>query len=114
MSEKIEQYIVNLFAMVQKYGNIFVTSDGVHYRDEESAVGRCRQEMRLGRVVKFAHVSEADFPETWDELNKMMRLPDEEKPQVETKPSSQISSNDTDRAREALEKKRAKRQKADK
>lgn len=115
MSEKIEQYFVNLYAMVQKYGTIFVTSDSVHYRDKESAESRCRQEMKLGRIVKYAEVKDDNFPETWEELDKLMILVGEERKAVETKPTSTIDNNDVERAEKALEKKRAgRKQKADK
>ena len=47
-----EQYFINLMAAAMAYGTIYVTSDANTYRDEQSAITRCRDFMKLRRMVR--------------------------------------------------------------
>ena len=60
-----EQYFINLMAAAMAYDTIYVTSDANTYRDEQSAVTRCRDFMKLRRIVRYLsliHISEPTRP----------------------------------------------------
>lgn len=67
-----EQYFINLMAAAMAYGTIYVTSDANTYRDESSAVSRCRDFMKLRRIVRYATITPATCPTNEDELNRLM------------------------------------------
>lgn len=97
-----DQYFVNLMAMAMSYGKIYVTSDANHYRDEASAVGRCRDFMKIRQIVMYTEVTPASCPTNADELEKMFKLVQSaaDKP-VEVKEVPK--SFDLEAARKALE-----------
>lgn len=83
-----EQYFINLMAAAMAYGTIYVTSDANTYRDEQSAVTRCRDFMKLRRIVRYATITKATCPTNEDELNAMMVL-------VESQASEPVQTKET-------------------
>jgi hypothetical protein len=83
-----EQYFINLMAAAMAYGTIYVTSDANTYRDEQSAVTRCREFMKLRRIVRYATITPDNCPTNEDELNRLMVIVEskaaEPAPQKET------------------------------
>lgn len=85
-----EQYFINLMAAAMAYGTIYVTSDANTYRDEQSAVTRCRDFMKLRRIVRFATITKATCPTNEDELNALMVTVESKVPEpVQTKETPQ-------------------------
>ena len=83
-----EQYFINLMAAAMAYGTIYVTSDANTYRDEQSAITRCREFMKLRRIVRYATITPATCPTNEDELNAMMVL-------VESQASEPVQTKET-------------------
>ena len=65
-------YFINLMAAAMAYGTIYVTSDANTYRDEQSAITRCRDSMKLRRIVRYATITKATCPTNEEELNDLM------------------------------------------
>ena len=85
-----EQYFINLMAAAMAYGTIYVTSDANTYRDEQSAVTRCREFMKLRRIVRYATITKATCPTNEDELNDLMVTVESKVPEpVQTKETPQ-------------------------
>ena len=85
-----EQYFINLMAAAMAYGTIYVTSDANTYRDEQSAVTRCRDFMKLRRIVRYATITKATCPTNEDELNALMVTVESKVPEpVQTKETPQ-------------------------
>lgn len=85
-----EQYFINLMAAAMAYGTIYVTSDANTYRDEQSAVTRCRDFMKLRRIVRYATITKATCPTNEEELNAMMVTVESKVPEpVQTKETPQ-------------------------
>lgn len=85
-----EQYFINLMAAAMAYGTIYVTSDANTYRDEQSAVTRCRDFMKLRRIVRYATITPATCPTNEDELNDLMVTVESKVPEpVQTKETPQ-------------------------
>lgn len=85
-----EQYFINLMAAAMAYGTIYVTSDANIYRDEQSAVTRCRDFMKLRRIVRYATITKATCPTNEDELNALMVTVESKVPEpVQTKETPQ-------------------------
>lgn len=85
-----EQYFINLMAAAMAYGTIYVTSDANTYRDEQSAVTRCRDFMKLRRIVRYATITKATCPTNEDELNNLMVTVESKVPEpVQTKETPQ-------------------------
>lgn len=85
-----EQYFINLMAAAMAYGTIYVTSDANTYRDEQSAVTRCRDFMKLRRIVRYATITKATCPTNEDELNYLMVTVESKVPEpVQTKETPQ-------------------------
>lgn len=85
-----EQYFINLMAAAMAYGTIYVTSDANTYRDEQSAVTRCRDFMKLRRIVRYATITKATCPTNEDELNALMVTVESNVPEpVQTKETPQ-------------------------
>jgi hypothetical protein len=85
-----EQYFINLMAAAMAYGTIYVTSDANTYRDEQSAVTRCRDFMKLRRIVRYATITKATCPTNEDELNDLMVTVESKVPEpVQTKETPQ-------------------------
>lgn len=85
-----EQYFINLMAAAMAYGTIYVTSDANTYRDEQSAVTRCREFMKLRRIVRYATITKATCPTNEDELNALMVTVESKVPEpVQTKETPQ-------------------------
>lgn len=84
------QYFINLMAAAMAYGTIYVTSDANTYRDEQSAVTRCRDFMKLRRIVRYATITKATCPTNEDELNDLMVTVESKVPEpVQTKETPQ-------------------------
>lgn len=85
-----EQYFINLMAAAMAYGTIYVTSDANTYRDEQSAVTRCRDFMKLRRIVRYATITKATCPTNEKELNDLMVTVESKVPEpVQTKETPQ-------------------------
>lgn len=85
-----EQYFINLMAAAMAYGTIYVTSDANIYRDEQSAVTRCRDFMKLRRIVRYATITKATCPTNEEELNDLMVTVESKVPEpVQTKETPQ-------------------------
>ena len=85
-----EQYFINLMAAAMAYGTIYVTSDANTYRDEQSAITRCRDFMKLRRIVRYATITPATCPTNEDELNALMVTVESKVPEpVQTKETPQ-------------------------
>ena len=85
-----EQYFINLMAAAMAYGTIYVTSDANTYRDEQSAITRCRDFMKLRRIVRYAPITKATCPTNEDELNDLMVTVESKVPEpVQTKETPQ-------------------------
>lgn len=85
-----ELYFINLMAAAMAYGTIYVTSDANTYRDEQSAVTRCRDFMKLRRIVRYATITPATCPTNEDELNDLMVTVESKVPEpVQTKETPQ-------------------------
>lgn len=85
-----EQYFINLMAAAMAYGTIYVTSDANTYRDEQSAVTRCRDFMKLRRIVRYATITKATCPTNEEELNALMVTVESKVPEpVQTKETPQ-------------------------
>lgn len=85
-----EQYFINLMAAAMAYGTIYVTSDANTYRDEQSAVTRCREFMKRRRIVRYATITKATCPTNEDELNDLMVTVESKVPEpVQTKETPQ-------------------------
>jgi hypothetical protein len=85
-----EQYFINLMAAAMAYGTIYVTSDANTYRDEQSAVTRCRDFMKLRRIVCYATITKATCPTNEEELNALMVTVESKVPEpVQTKETPQ-------------------------
>lgn len=85
-----EQYFINLMAAAMAYGTIYVTSDANTYRDEQSAVTRCRDFMKLRRIVRYAPITKATCPTNEEELNALMVTVESKVPEpVQTKETPQ-------------------------
>lgn len=85
-----KQYFINLMAAAMAYGTIYVTSDANTYRDEQSAVTRCRDFMKLRRIVRYATITKATCPTNEDELNALMVTVESKVPEpVQTKETPQ-------------------------
>lgn len=85
-----EQYFINLMAAAMAYGTIYVTSDANTYRDEQSAITRCRDFMKLRRIVRYATITKATCPTNEDELNDLMVTVESKVPEpVQTKETPQ-------------------------
>lgn len=110
---KIEQFFVNLYAMVAKFKDIYLTSDYVHYRDEKSAVQRCKDAMAIRKIVKYAHITEANCPTSWEELEPMFKMVEVAtvSDKDNKKADSRVTAYDIDAAAAALAKKKAGRKK---
>lgn len=86
-----EQYFINLMAATMAYGTIYVTSDANTYRDEQSAVTRCRDFMKLRRIVRYATITKATCPTNEDELNALMVTVESKVPEpVQTKETPKV------------------------
>lgn len=86
-----EQYFINLMAAAMAYGTIYVTSDANTYRDEQSAVTRCRDFMKLRRIVRYATITKATCPTNEDELNALMVTVESKVPEpVQTKETPEV------------------------
>lgn len=85
-----EQYFINLMAAAMAYGTIYVTSDANTYRDEQSAITRCRDFIKLRRIVRYATITKATCPTNEDELNALMVTVESKVPEsVQTKETPQ-------------------------
>jgi hypothetical protein len=85
-----EQYFINLMAAAMAYGTIYVTSDANTYRDEQSAITRCRDFMKLRRIVRYATITKATCPTNEEELNDLMVTVESKVPEpVQTKETPQ-------------------------
>lgn len=85
-----EQYFINLMAAAMAYGTIYVTSDANTYRDEQSAITRCRDFMKLRRIVRYATITKETCPTNEDELNDLMVTVESKVPEpVQTKETPQ-------------------------
>lgn len=85
-----EQYFINLMAAAMAYGTIYVTSDANTYRDEQSAITRCRDFMKLRRIVRYATITKATCPTNEEELNALMVTVESKVPEpVQTKETPQ-------------------------
>lgn len=85
-----QQYFINLMAAAMAYGTIYVTSDANTYRDEQSAITRCRDFMKLRRIVRYATITKATCPTNEDELNDLMVTVESKVPEpVQTKETPQ-------------------------
>lgn len=85
-----EQYFINLMAAAMAYGTIYVTSDANTYRDEQSAVTRCRDFMKLRRIVRYATITKATCPTNEEELTALMVTVESKVPEpVQTKGTPQ-------------------------
>lgn len=83
-------YFINLMAAAMAYGTIYVTSDANTYRDEQSAITRCRDSMKLRRIVRYATITKATCPTNEDELNDLMVTVESKVPEpVQTKETPQ-------------------------
>ena len=71
-----EQYFVNLMDMVLRRGTIYVVDDGNHYADEQSAVDRCRDTMKLRSIKRYATVTMDNFPKDHKVLEALFRTVD--------------------------------------
>lgn len=79
-------YFINLMAAAMAYGTIYVTSDANTYRDEQSAVTRCRDFMKRRRIVRYATITKATCPTNEEELNALMVTVESKVPEpVQTK-----------------------------
>ena len=86
-----EQYFINLMAAAMAYGTIYVTSDANTYRDEQSAVTRCQDFMKLRRIVRYATITKATCPTNEDELNALMVTVESKVPEsVQTKETPEV------------------------
>lgn len=86
-----EQYFINLMAAAMEYGTIYVTSDANTYRDEQSAVTRCQDFMKLRRIVRYATITKATCPTNEDELNALMVTVESKVPEpVQTKETPEV------------------------
>lgn len=86
-----EQYFINLMAAAMAYGTIYVTSDANTYRDEQSAVTRCRDFMKLRRIVRYATITKATCPTNEEELNALMVTVESKVPEpVQTKETPEV------------------------
>lgn len=86
-----EQYFINLMAAAMAYGTIYVTSDANTYRDEQSAITRCRDFMKLRRIVRYATITKATCPTNEDELNALMVTVESKVPEpVQTKETPEV------------------------
>lgn len=86
-----EQYFINLMAAAMAYGTIYVTSDANTYRDEQSAVTRCKDFMKLRRIVRYATITKATCPTNEDELNALMVTVESKVPEsVQTKETPEV------------------------
>ena len=86
-----EQYFINLMAAAMAYGTIYVTSDANTYRDEQSAITRCRDFMKLRRIVRYATITKATCPTNEDELNDLMVTVESKVPEsVQTKETPEV------------------------
>lgn len=108
---KIEQFFVNLYAMVTKFQHIYLTSDFVHYRDEAAAIRRCKDAMDVRKIVKYAHISEDNCPTSWEELEGMFAQVEQKAPPVQSKDASKVNHTDISAAAKALASKKAGRPK---
>lgn len=61
-----------LMASAMAYGAVYTTSDAQVYRDEESAINRCRDFMKLRQIVKYATITPTNCPTNEEELEKLM------------------------------------------
>lgn len=85
-----ERYFINLMAAAMAYGTVYVTSDANTYRDEQSAVTRCRDFMKLRRIVRYATITPATCPTNEEELNALMVTVESKVPEpVQTKETPQ-------------------------
>lgn len=83
-------YFINLMAAAMAYGTIYVTSDANTYRDEQSAITRCRDSMKLRRIVRYATITKATCPTNEEELNDLMVTVESKVPEpVQTKETPQ-------------------------
>lgn len=105
--EKIEQFFVNLYAMVAKFGNIYLTSDFVHYRDEQSAKTRCKAAMDIRKIVKYAHITEENCPTTWEELDAMFNMVEQPAAKTVDMSATKVGEKEIAAAATALAKKKA-------
>ena len=86
-----EQYFIKLMAAAMAYGTIYVTSDANTYRDEQSAITRCRDFMKLRRIVRYATITKATCPTNEDELNDLMVTVESKVPEsVQTKETPEV------------------------
>ena len=86
-----EQYFINLIAAAMAYGTIYVTSYANTYRDEQSAITRCRDFMKLRRIVRYATITKATCPTNEDELNALMVTVESKVPEsVQTKETPEV------------------------
>ena len=86
-----EQYFINLMAAAMAYGTIYVTSDANTYRDEQSAITRCQDFMKLRRIVRYATITKATCPTNEDELNALMVTVESKVPEsVQTKETPEV------------------------
>ena len=108
-----EQYFINLMAAAMAYGTIYVTSDANTYRDEQSAVTRCQDFMKLRRIVRYATITKATCPTNEDELNALMVTVESKVPEsVQTKETPEVL--DLAAAAAALAAKKAPKEEAEK
>lgn len=81
-----KQYFINIMAAAMAYGTIYVTSDANTYRDEQSAITRCRDFMKLRRIVRYATITASNCPTSEEELNALMVTVESKVPEpVQTK-----------------------------
>lgn len=71
-----DQYFVNLMDMVLRKGTIYVVDDGNHYADEQSAIDRCRDAMKLRTIKRYAKVTMNNFPKDYEALEALFRTVD--------------------------------------
>ena len=86
-----EQYFINIMAAAMAYGTVYVTSDANTYRDEASAVNRCRDFMKLRQIVRYATITASNCPTSEEELNTLMVT-------VESKTTEPVQPKETPQA----------------
>lgn len=86
-----EQYFINLMAAALAYGTVYVISDANTYRDEASAVNRCRDFMKLRQIVRYATITASNCPASEEELNALMVT-------VESKTTEPVKPKETPKA----------------
>ena len=98
-----DQYFINLLAMVNKFGIIYATDDGNHYADEDSALTRCNDFLKIGILIRYAKITKENMPLCEEDMEPLWTMPAMAESTTDVPKSPRATDLDVDSAQREFE-----------